>query len=448
MFANFKNIASEMKQYLNWLETHKTIDVSKIPESSRWMNLDFSDTLLSSPDYNVDSWREMELPTLWEGIDKVSSGFNGVVWYKKDIQVPAEWIGHELILQLGPIDDMDITYVNGVKVGENQKSGLYQVERSYKIPAEVVKDGKLSIAVRVMDPQGGGGIYGAKEKLNVHPVDSEEKVSLAGTWKYLPVADYQNMKFYLFDIENQDYYSRPEVSIILTQNTPTSLYNGMINPLVPYSIRGAIWYQGEANVGDPVAYETLFPLMIKNWREDWGEGDFPFYFVQIAPYDYGQASESQKLRDAQRKSLSVPNTGMAVTLDIGDAEDIHPSDKIDVGERLARWALAKTYEFENVDFSGPLYKSMIIENGTAIISFDYVDKLVYQPSKGTAKFWIAGTDKKFKEAKVIIDGNKLLVSNSEIAKPVAVRYGWSNTASATLFDEEGLPASSFRTDEW
>jgi len=450
LLANMKDYTAELKLYLKWLKDHRTIDVSQKDEESRWQDLDFSDSDLSAADYNTNGWNEMELPGLWEGSDKMSNSFDGVVWYKKDITILADWVSQDLVIELGPIDDMDMTYVNGIKVGEITVNGFYNKDRIYSIPADCVKSENINISIRVIDTQGGGGLFGKEEQLNIHPKESKEKISLTGNWKYLPVAEYRNSKFYLFDIGSQEYFSHPKVTFETSAYTLTSLYNGMINPLIPYTLRGVIWYQGEANVGDAKGYERLFPLMINNWRDDWGLGNFPFYYVQIAPYNYGPGirSQSQKLRDAQRKSLSVLNTGMVVTLDIGNPNDIHPGDKKDVGNRLASWALAKTYDVHNVDFSGPLYRSMKVENNKAIVTFDYADKLVYKPEVGTAKFWIAGNDKDFKVAEVVIDDNKLILVNSNVTKPIAVRYGWSNTSAATLFDESGLPASSFRTDDW
>jgi sialate O-acetylesterase len=221
----------------------------------------------------------------------------------------------------------------------------------------------------------------------------------------------------------------------------------MINPVVPYSIRGAIWYQGESNVGEPQEYSKLFPLMIENWREDWGESGFPFYYVQIAPYNYGEGSHSEKLREAQLKTLATPNTGMAVTLDIGNTENIHPPDKQNVGDRLGFWALNKTYGKE-IPFSGPVFKSMDIEGNKIILSFDYADKLILKELNGENNFIIADSNKVFKKASVKVDGNKLILSSPGIEEPAAARYAWSNTSQATLFNEAGLPASSFRTDDW
>ncbi|MDZ7265479.1 MAG: sialate O-acetylesterase, partial [candidate division KSB1 bacterium] len=296
--------------------------------------------------------------------------------------------------------------------------------------------------------QGGGGIYGSKEKLKIHPLDSGENISLSGTWTYLALAEYLAGKFYVFGAKGEEYFSRPKLPIDLSAYTPTALYNAMIHPLIPYAIKGAIWYQGESNAGQPEQYQRLFPLMIQNWRADWQRGDFPFYYVQIAPYNYGDATPSQKLREAQFLTLLTPKTGMAVTLDIGNPNNIHPANKKDVGERLARWALAKDYG-KKVVYSGPIYQSMKVKNDKIFLSFKNADGgLVLKPQNGEHHFLIARQDSVFKKAEVEIKGKKLVIWHPAIKQPVAVRYAWSNTAEGTLFNGAGLPASSFRTDNW
>ncbi|MEJ2495118.1 MAG: sialate O-acetylesterase, partial [Ignavibacteriaceae bacterium] len=443
---DIKSSGKDLQIYKQWIDSHPVVQIKDMSSETRWQNLSFNDEKCSAVNYDDSKWKEMNLPTLWEATEV--GNLDGVVWFRKKIEIPESWKGKDLVLELGPIDDMDITYVNGVKVGSYEKDGFWQTDRIYNVPGKLITSNEITIAVRVMDTQGGGGIYGKAELMKIHPLNSDESVSLSGKWKYLPVAEYRFQKFFVFGADKNDYSSRPKMKIDLSANTPTTLYNGMIHPLVPYSLKGVIWYQGEANVDNPKQYATLFPLMIKNWREDWGEGDFPFYFVQIAPYDYGEQSHSEFLRESQLKTLSVPNTGMAVTLDIGNPGNIHPADKKDVGERLARWALAKTYD-KNVFYSGPLYKSMNVENNKIILSFDYADDgLVIKERNGENNFIIAGEDKVFRKASVKIDGGKLIVSNDEIKNPVSVRYCWSNTNEATLFNKEGLPASSFRTDNW
>ena len=443
ILADIENSKGDIQKYKVWLSDHPVINIDKPLETS-WENLDFNDEKCSSTNFKDSMWREVDLPRLWETSEV--GNFDGVIWFRKKIEIPESWRDQNLVIELGPIDDMDRTYVNGVLIGAHEKSGFWRNDRIYNIPKELLSK-EILIAVRVLDNQGGGGLYGDIEKLKIHPTNSDESISLSGKWKYLPVAEYHGQKFYAFDIDKMDYYSRPLIKISLSANTPTTLFNAMINPLVPYSIGGAIWYQGESNTGRSEQYTTLFPLMIKNWREVWGLGDFPFYYVQIAPYNYGSETHSEFLRESQLKSLSVQNTGMVVTLDIGNPVNIHPSNKQDVGKRLADWALAKTYN-KNVPYSGPLYKSMKVEKDKIVISFDHCDELVVKQSEDNNNFLIAGTDSVFKNAEVKIDNDQLILFNPEIENPVAARYAWSNTAAATLFNKEGLPASSFRTDNW
>ena len=440
------NSKGEIQKQTNWINSHPVIDVSKIDLKNRWKNLEFDDASCPASNYDDTNWKSMKLPTLWESAE--IGTFDGVVWFRKKIEVPQSWLNKNLVLELGPIDDMDRTYVNGKLVGAVEEEGYYQKERVYKIPKEINNDSIITIAVRVVDIQGGGGIYGDKNKMKIYPEGETAGISLAGNWKYLPVAEFKNMKFYVYGAREEEFYSRPKTSVDITAYVPTTLYNAMISPIIPYQIKGAIWYQGEANTGEPKFYATLLPLMIQNWRDNWNEGDFAFYLVQIAPYNYGDATKSEVLRESQLKTLSVPNTGMAVTLDIGEPNNIHPADKQDVGKRLGLWALAKNYN-KKVVYSGPLYKSMKVDGNKIIISFDYADGgLMLNHIEGVNNFLIAGQDHKFVKADVKIDGKQLIVSNPEINNPAAVRYAWSNTAHGTLFNKAGLPASSFRTDVW
>ena len=234
---------------------------------------------------------------------------------------------------------------------------------------------------------------------------------------------------------------------------PTGLYNGMVHPLVPYAIRGALWYQGESNLRDGMLYHEKMKALINGWREVWGQGDFPFYFVQLAPFNYGGRNASPfflpQIWEAQTATLSVPNTGMAVTTDIGNLRDIHPRNKQEVGRRLALWALAKTYGREDVTYSGPRYKSMTVEGNAIRLSFDYVGSgLMARDEKPLTWFEIAGEAKEFIEAKATIDGDTIIVSSDTVANPVAVRFGWHQSAEPNFVNKEGLPASPFRTDSW
>ncbi|MFH1371949.1 MAG: sialate O-acetylesterase [Planctomycetota bacterium] len=234
--------------------------------------------------------------------------------------------------------------------------------------------------------------------------------------------------------------------------SPTGLFNGMILPIVPYGIRGAIWYQGESNAWRAYQYRTLFPAMIKNWREVWDEGVFPFLYVQLANWKAVRAEPTQsdwaELREAQLMTLSAPNTGMAVTIDIGDANNIHPKNKQDVGKRLALWALTKTYG-KDIEYSGPLYLLMAVQGNEAILHFDHVGGgLVAKGGEPLKGFAIAGPDKKFVWADAKIEGDTVVVISDKVIEPVAVRYGWADNPVCNLYNKAGLPASSFRTDDW
>jgi sialate O-acetylesterase len=233
---------------------------------------------------------------------------------------------------------------------------------------------------------------------------------------------------------------------------PSRLYNAMVHPLVPFSIRGAIWYQGESNLADGMLYHEKMKALIAGWRAVWHEGDFPFLFVQLATFNYGPRTDTTalpRLWEAQSATLAVPNTGMAVVNDISNVKDIHPKNKQDVGKRLALWALAKTYGQEGLVYSGPAYKSMQVEDGKVRLTFDHVGGgLTSRDGKPLSDFTIAGADKKFAPARAEIEGNTVVVSSPEVKQPAAVRFAWTQTAEPNLSNKEGLPTSSFRTDRW
>ena len=230
---------------------------------------------------------------------------------------------------------------------------------------------------------------------------------------------------------------------------PTCLFNGMISPLKPFAIRGAIWYQGEANLGDRMLYYDKMKALIQGWRSVWQQGDFPFYFVQLAPFRYNaEPTLLPRIWEAQKAALAIANTGMAVTTDISNLDDIHPANKQDVGKRLALWALAKVYQKDMV-YSGPFYNSLSIEANKIRIGFDHVGSgLASRDGQPLNWFEIAGEDKKFVKAEAVIDGNTVVVSAESVASPVAVRFGWFQEAEPNLMNKEGLPACPFRTDQW
>lgn len=382
--------------------------------------------------FNDSQWKTMNLPGLWEqqGFDDL----DGILWFRKAITIGADDAGKEGLLELGTIDDSDETFINGVKVGAVRNK--YNEKRKYKIAAGVLKEGKNVIAVRVEDTGGSGGIYGEPQDMHL-TTHNDMVVDLTGKWS--------------FNIENLS-----AVSASVGPNSyPTLLFNAMINPILNFGIEGAIWYQGESNAGRAYQYRTAFPLMIQDWRNHWKQGDFPFYFVQLASFnaDHGTSEHGStwaELREAQSLTLALPNTGMAVTTDIGEANDIHPRNKQDVGKRLAAIALNKVYAQNNV-YSGPVYKTMTIEGNKIRLSFTNIGGgLMIKDKYGYLKgFEVAGSDQKFHYAKAWIEGNDVVVSSDNVQSPTAARFAWAdNPEDANLFNKEGFPASPFRTDNW
>jgi sialate O-acetylesterase len=396
------------------------------PGGAKWIQSDYDDS----------KWKTTKLPATWAG-DLASH--DGLAFYRKVVDLPASWAGKNATIELGPIDDMDCVWINGTYVGGLHADGQWGVPRKYDVPATILKAGPNIIAIMALDNSGPGGINGKPDQMKLSAA-GVKPVSLAGQWKYVrgPTVD---------RLPSRDGGGN------MNQNTPTALYNGMIAPLTNLAIRGAIWYQGESNCrNNPELYDDIFPAMISDWRRAWGIGDFPFYFVQIAPYRYtGDSGQAATVREAQFKTLALPNTGMAVTMDIGNPGNIHPRNKKDVGHRLALWALARTYGRDGIAYSGPLYKAIAIEGSKIRVMFDHADGGSGGLTFGDGKprhFLIAGADKQFHVADARIDGPTLVLSSDAVAKPVAVRYGWGAADEACLFNKAGLPASPFRSDHW
>ena len=378
-----------------------------------------------------EDWKTMKVPGVIQ--NQGLKDFHGIVWFRKEVNIPAEWNGKDLILNLGPIDDNDITFFNGVEIGHTEG---YSINRTYKIPARLVKKGEAVIAVRVFDTGGDGGINGPSENVYIQAKSGERQV-LAGDWKYNKSLELNEMP------------AMPE-NTFANPNFPTLLYNAMLHPLIPYAIRGAIWYQGESNADRSYQYRELFPLMINDWRNKW-KRDFPFYFVQLANFTKLQTEPEEsawaELREAQFNTLRLENTGMAVTIDIGEANDIHPKNKQEVGRRLALAARSLTYG-EKVVYSGPLYQSYKIEGNKIRIKFNHTDGGLKAKDGALKGFTIAGVDHKFHWADAVIDGDDVIVYSTDVTFPIAVRYAWANNPICNLFNGAGLPASPFRTDDW
>jgi len=388
--------------------------------------------ILTTDSTQFQSWLKYAPPSQWDwqGI----WAFRGAGFMQRVIDVNAVEQSKASTLSLGENDGAFELYLNG----QLFKKGAWRADRLIPIPAGTWKAGKnillLHQAVQKEPAWFGNGFYGEGSKLYLK--FDAEPITLAGEgWRMMP--DF-NLPWHYVHSQN---------------NAGSVIYNGMIHPLIPYAIKGVLWYQGESNAGRAFQYRSSFPLLISSWRKQWNN-NFPFYFVQLSSFgkfpNSNQGSEWAELREAQLMALQLPNTGMAVTTDIGNPDNIHPKNKADVGTRLAAIALAKNYGID-APYSGPIFEKMLVKANKAILNFQHVNGgLVIRDAYGYLKgFEIAGEDKQFHFAQAIIEGDQVIVWSNAVKKPIAVRYGWTDAPiDANLFNKAGFPATPFRTDQW
>ncbi len=394
-------------------------------------------------EYNFDDsdWIDFGVPGSWTGEGLAG---NGAVWIRREFDLPAEWAGKKLVMELGGIDKHDVTYFNGVEIGASGKGfdeAFWCAPRRYTVPGNLVREGKNRIAIRAFSFLFDGSFNGKPELYRLYPEgDPAAAISLAGTWKFRVEVDFGKVR--PPDIRTK---GGPYVP-----NTWSILFDGMIRPLIPYAIRGAIWYQGESNahsIVDSARYQRQMADLIRDWRFFWGQGNFPFHLVQLANFrtemEYEESSTWAVLRESQRLACQrVPNTDMAVIIDCGEAEDIHPKDKRSVGFRLAAASLHNDYGCEEIVPSGPLPREISMENGPIRIRFDYADGLCFHGEP--RGFYLAGNDESFLPAdSVIIDGPSVVVRSARVKFPMRVRYSWADNPNGNLFNGAGLPASPF-----
>ena len=391
-------------------------------------------------DADLSEWTTATLPGMW------SMNIDGAVWYRRQIEIPEALAGKDVQLHLGAIDDFDHTYLNNQEIGHtgSDTPNFWQHKRVYTIPAEKVQAGTASLAVRVFDHLGGGGFAGSANEMFLQAGDV--RVPLSGEW--LMRVELALDPMVLKNAAKPRPPMGPDHS-----HAPAGLYNAMIYPLMPLAIKGAIWYQGETNGGRGFQYRTLLPTMIADWRRGFQSGPFPFLTVQLAnwraPSDKPSAGGWPELREAQLLTAqNDPQGALAVTIDIGEADDIHPRNKQDVGKRL--WlAAAKIAYGKDVVHSGPNYASMTIEDGQIRLAFTDIGSGLVAKGGPLQRFSIAGADQVFYYADATIDGDHVIVRSDKVAEPQAVRYAWSiNPAGCNLYNAEDLPASPFRTDDW
>lgn len=431
--------ALQLKDPLNFLEKLQSGENDKFIEKIKKLKKLFPGMTEKTGDFENDTdswamedvdpsdWQDLKVPSLWES--QGYPDFDGIVWYRTTFELTNEEALQAAEISLGMIDDSDITWVNEHFVGETIQQ--YNKFRNYQVNAGFLKPGINTIAIRVDDTGGGGGIYGEAKQLFVKTAD--RTISLAKDWK-IKIEAYRH-------------------SIMDKNQVPTLLYNKMIYPVLRFPIKGVIWYQGESNANnekDAYAYRILFANMIRQWRRDWKIGDFPFLFVQLANYmpakEQPEDSNWALLRESQTETLKVPNTAQAVIIDLGEANDIHPRNKKDVGYRLALGAEKLAYGKDLVS-SGPVFKNYKVEENKVTISFENVNSgLICKRKCGNVNgFAIAGVDKKFYWAKGIIKNNEVVIWSEHVKKPVYVRYAWAdNPEDVNLYNKEELPATPFR----
>lgn len=379
--------------------------------------------------YDASNWPSVTLPSFWQ--EKLPEVKAGTVWYRKDILLPKKYQGQVAKLRLGNIIMKDITYVNGIKVGSTYNK---HAPRYYTINKKVLIEGINTFIVKITNEIGDAGFIKDKRyQLEI----GDTVIDLTGEWKYnLGVA--------------VEPFKRDSLTKFFCEGA--ALYNAMINPLVGYGIKGVIWYQGEANQSKAKEYRTLFPDLITSWRSVWGQGNFPFLWVQLAninkPKPQPSESKLAELQDAQSNTLSLPNTGMAVINDIGEWNDVHPMNKLEAANRLYLASLKVAYDENNIVFSGPTLSKTEIKDNNIVLYFKNIGSgLIAKETGKLAHFAIADETKKYVWAEAYIQDNKVIVSSNKIQHPKYVRYAWAdNPVGANLYNKEGLPASCFNTE--
>jgi sialate O-acetylesterase len=393
---------------------------------------------------NLDdsSWDKITLPATWQS---TGEKYSGVFWFRHTVNLPADWAGRELELHLGAVDKQDVTYVNGVEIGRTGtgfEDRHWDKPRVYRVPAALTAGGKLVISVRAYSFIYDGGLIGPAREMNLRPAgEAGEGVSLAGEWRFRCE---HNLGLVVLP---------PAVMGHGEPNSPHMLFDNMIAPLVPYAVRGAIWYQGESNESTAPLYGRMLRDLITDWRRQWGLPGLAFHTVQLPGYKPDQIHQPDsgwaRLREEQASSLQLPHTGMAVVIDLGEAGDIHPKNKVPVGERLAQSALARTYGHDVVA-NGPLAATFTVKGDALHIGFDQATGgLTTTNGAAPTHFVIAGEDRVFHPATARIDGTTVIVTSPAVKTPVAVRYAWAdNPEGCNLAGPNGLPASPFRSDRW
>ncbi len=421
MKLDIKNVKSQFKK--DSIQQH-----NEIIKADCGFNED--NVIYNKQGINTDNWQTFDLPMYWD--NTALGNYDGSAWFRKEVILTKEMVKSDIILKYGFADDEDIAWFNQIQV--NKSNFDWAKTQGYIIPKGVAKEGENIITIRVLDKIGLGGLSGSSNDFKLI-LSEGSNINISKQWKVKKGFDYNEIKTFPISAEDPNY--------------PTLLFNGMINPLTPYTIKGVIWYQGESNTGKPKFYSKLFKALINDWRIKWNQGIFPFYFVQLASYmkQNKQPVEDTwaELRNAQKSALDISNTGMVVTVDIGEENNIHPRNKQDVGLRLALIPSARDYGMD-IPYSGPLYKGYKVKQNKIEIEFDNVyDGLESKNNEQLQGFSISGIDGVFYWGEAKIVKNKVIVFSNKVNNPVEVRYAWSSNPKCNLINSSGLPASPFTT---
>lgn len=405
--------------HAQWLKAYNAADAGMQGEKPRWT------TGLQSG----EGWMRINVPGNWEDQNLGLNNFDGIMWYQRAITIPDDWDGKDLKISLGKIDDDDVTYFNGQVIGQTRG---YWIERSYTIPAHMVKRGINILTIRVNDNSGGGGLWGDASHYQL-TLNGQHTLSLAGQWQCRVGCSLGNLPQSPRTPDNQNYIS--------------NLYNAMVHPYRHMAIAGVIWYQGEENAQRWPSYYELFPALIGDWRQLWQRPKMPFYFVQLANWQAQQPIQPNStwahIREAQAGALRLQGTGMACIIDIGEAADIHPKNKQEVGARLARIALARTYG--KGTWMPPVITAVSFEGRHAVLT---ASKPLTVKGDSATGFAIAGPDMQFHPAQATVGGAAVTVTSPAVAMPIAVRYGWADNPPCNVFSADGLPLEPYRSDHY
>ena len=441
-------IANDPKTpYNKWVAKHTSVKLESLIEVDNFKWVDETHFEFLSSDYNDDAWQDATVASIGEAFEK--DDFNGIGWIRQQLNIESLPQG-DLVFDLGETDDLYTIFINGEMIGRKEYWGV--ASNRYTFSSGVLKKGQNTIAIRFIDVWGEGGLNVDRNR-GIY-IKDKKIIALNEDWKLNRVCYLSGGDFYKLESNDEEIPLASPDRMPHQSNSPTTLNNGMIAPLVPYTIRGFIWYQGESNEQRAEEYKTLFPAVIDSWRAQWKNESLPFYYVQIAPFagdglytDAAERMTSAELRESQMLTLAKSNVGMAITTDVGDDKLIHPPKKKEVGDRLALWALNKDYGYTDLVHSGPIYKSVRFNMGRALVSFEHAGSGLYCPDNTIKHFEIAGTDGKYYPAKARIVGKEVMVWSNKVPQPKGVRLGWKNYFEINLFNKEGLPASSFRSME-